>query len=105
MFLRCYAVATHNYEVDMLEYEAAMVRYKPLVPEGEAIDDGLDVPKMPVKPQAVKMRAEIGSEFWKLETDALREEVTSDAELIHAEEMSKWEEVRVALKTPLQFHQ
>jgi hypothetical protein len=57
------------------------------------------------KPIAVQMRAEIGKEFWLLETEEFREKVAQDAEDAHAKEMEEWEETKLVPKTPQQFHQ
>jgi hypothetical protein len=57
------------------------------------------------KPIAVQMRAEIGKEFWLLETEEFREKVAQDAEDAHMTEMQEWEEMKLVPKTPQQFHQ
>lgn len=57
------------------------------------------------KPIPVQMRAEIGKEFWDLETAEFREEIAQHAEDVHAQEVEEWEESKKVPKTPQQFHQ
>ena len=57
------------------------------------------------KPFAVQLRAEVGKEFWLLETAELRAEVTQDNKDAHLKEIEEWEQSREVPQTAQQFHQ
>lgn len=57
------------------------------------------------KPVPVQLRAEVGREFWLLETQEFREQMDEVAEDAHAKEMEDWEESKQVPKTAQQFHQ
>lgn len=57
------------------------------------------------KPVAVKMRAELGKQFWILESKDFRTEIAESAVAAHAEEMKEWEALKQTPTTPLEFHQ
>jgi hypothetical protein len=57
------------------------------------------------KPIPVQLRTEVGKEFWVLETEEFREEMSKNAEDTHLKEMEEWEALKNVPKTALQFHQ
>jgi hypothetical protein len=57
------------------------------------------------EPWAVKIRNEVGKEFWDKETEEFRKEVARVAEDVHAKELEVWEDSKLIAKTPQQHHQ
>lgn len=57
------------------------------------------------KPFAVKIHAELGREFWLLETEEFREEIAASAASAHAEEITEWQAAKMLPTTPQEFHQ
>lgn len=98
-FLRRFALAKEDYKLTMVQYDAAMLEYQV---EG---NEQMPPPEKPKKPEPVRLRTEIGTKFWNMETEELQQEVTASIETQYTKEMKAYENLRVLPKTPLQFHQ
>ena len=57
------------------------------------------------KPVPVRLRSEVGKEFWLLESDAFRAAVAQEAENNHTKEVEEWEDLKKVPRTAVQFHQ
>jgi hypothetical protein len=60
--------------------------------------------KVVLKPVALKIRNEVGMEFWEVEDDEIREEVLQAVEDIHAKDIEEREKALLIPQTPQQFH-
>ena len=81
-----------------LRFQAATKAYN------DATDEERELEIVP-EPWAVKIRNEVGKEFWNQETDEFREEVAQAAEDAHAKDVEAWEDLKHMAKTPQQYHQ
>ena len=84
-------------------FEAAREKYNKAA--ASAADEGGESEFVLEPPSALKIRNEVGREFWDLEPDELREEVVQAAEDAHAKEVEEWEGLKLMAKTPQQYHQ
>jgi hypothetical protein len=83
-------------------FEAATKKYNEATASAADEDDESEfVPEL----SALKIRNEVGREFWDLEPDKLHEEVAQAAEDAHAKEVKEWEDSKLIAKTPQQYHQ
>lgn len=57
------------------------------------------------KLEAVNIRTTLAQEFWKLESDAPRADITKDAEDEYQRDLEEWKALQTAPTTPQQFHQ
>jgi len=79
-------------------YALAKKKYEDSTEE-ERESQGMEVPVR------VAMMMEICAEFWKLESEEFRDEVSQSAEDEHQDNLKQWETLQNAPKTPQQFHQ
>jgi hypothetical protein len=60
--------------------------------------------KIVPKPVAVKIRNEVGMEFWEAESDEVRDDVIQAVEDVHAKDIEERENALLIPETPQQFH-
>jgi hypothetical protein len=67
--------------------------------EEERLEKGLTAPV------AIALRCKVGREFWMLESEQFRQELSELSEKEHTSNMEAWEVSQKVAKTPQQFHQ